>query len=51
MDRIDKAFAISNNAICFDDDSDYLTALYRVCSILKPEISDDEIGVGYIDEE
>ena len=52
-DNIDdkaKAFAIANNSIYFDDRSDYKTALYEVCKILKPDISDDEIGSKFIDE-
>lgn len=49
--KIDKAFAIANNAIYFDDNSDHLTALYEVCSSLKPEIDCELIGRKYIKQE
>ncbi|ENZ33488.1 hypothetical protein HMPREF1084_01957 [Clostridium butyricum 60E.3] len=48
-ERIEKAFAIANNAIYFNDRSDYLTALYEVCNILK-HIGNTEIGKNYIEE-
>lgn len=33
-DPIQEALMIANNAIYFDDNSDYSTALYQVCSAL-----------------
>ncbi|NFE73360.1 hypothetical protein FDC27_05255 [Clostridium botulinum] len=49
-ERIEKAFAIANNAIYFNDRSDYLTSLYDVCNMLKPKIDYSEIGKKYIEE-
>lgn len=50
FERNIKAFAIANNAIYFNDNCDYLTALYEVCKMLNPKIEDDLIGNKYIDE-
>ena len=47
QERRYKAFAIASNAIYFNDRSDYLTALYGVCEMLKPH---EEIGKKYIEE-
>ena len=33
-----EAFKIANNALYFDDSSDYQSALWEVMSILKPEL-------------
>lgn len=49
-DRIKKAYAIANNAIYFEDNSDYETALYEVCMALLPEIEPNKIGTTYINE-
>lgn len=49
-EKNDKAFAIANNAIYFNDRSDYLSALYEVCKTLRPAINDDEIGQKYLEE-
>ncbi|KIL06873.1 UNVERIFIED_ORG: hypothetical protein B2H98_13185 [Clostridium botulinum] len=49
-ERIEKAFAIANNAVYFNDRSDYLTSLYDVCNMLKPKIDYAEIGKKYIEE-
>ncbi|KHD14359.1 hypothetical protein [Clostridium butyricum] len=49
QERRNKAFAIANNAIYFNDRSDYLTALYEICEMLKP-IDCTEIGKKYIEE-
>lgn len=46
----DKAFAIANNAIYFNDRSDYLSALYEVCRMLRPHIDEYSIGKEYIEE-
>ena len=48
--KLEKAFRIANNAIDFDDNSDYGTALWEICMILKPELGEDEIGQDYIEE-
>ena len=45
--KLEQAYAIANNAIYFDDNSDYETALYEVCMVLYPERV-DEIGSKYI---
>jgi hypothetical protein len=39
---LNKIFEIANNAIYFRDNSDYLTALYQICKIIKPD--DESIG-------
>lgn len=49
--KIERAYAVANNAIYFDDNSDYRTALYEVCKILNPDTGDDLIGSRYIEEE
>ena len=48
--RIEKAFIVANNALYFNDSSDYVTALWEICSILMPEVPNDEIGEKYIEE-
>lgn len=50
LENVKKAFAIANNAIYFNDNSDYLTALYEVCKALNPDIEDALIGSKYIEE-
>lgn len=49
--NVKKAFAIANNAIYFNDRSDYLGALYDICKGLNPEINEKLIGSKYIEEE
>ena len=51
MTKQENAFIIANNALYFNDNSDYQTALYQVCSTLRPELDDEEIGVDYINKE
>ena len=51
LDNVKKAFAIANNAIYFNDSSDYLSALYQVCKALNPEMEDELIGSKYIEED
>ena len=48
--NITEAFRIANNALYFDDNSDYQTALYDICTILNPEIDEALIGTKYIEE-
>lgn len=45
-----KAFAVANNAIYFNDCSDYLSALYEVCNELNSD-SEYEPGKEYIEED
>jgi hypothetical protein len=45
-----KAFAIANNAIYFNDRSDYLKALYDVCNALNPKLNESLIGSKYIED-
>lgn len=45
----DKIFMIANNAIYFRDDSDYLTALYEICEVIKP--GDETVGAAFIEEQ
>lgn len=33
---IEKIYTIANNAIYFNDNHDYLTVLYEICELLKP---------------
>lgn len=47
---MEKAFAIANNAIYFNDRSDYLQALYETCKALNPNWEDGLIGNEYIEE-
>lgn len=49
-ERCERAFAIANNAIYFNDRSGYLSALWEVCSMLNPKFCVDEIGKKYIEE-
>jgi len=44
-----EAYAIANNAIYFNDRSDYLSALYEICRMLKPREPEENIGQEYID--
>ena len=46
MNKPEEAFRIANNTIYLNDNSDYLTALYEICTVLKPEL-DDEYGENY----
>lgn len=48
-DNVKKAFAIANNAIYFDDNSDYYTALYEIAELLN--LNGEDIGDRYIEEE
>lgn len=49
IDKVLEAFKIANNAIYFNDRSDYLGALYDVCKALNPYIDVNEIGKKYIE--
>jgi hypothetical protein len=42
--QVEAAFAAANNAIYFNDNSDYLGALYEVCKAIKPSMEVDLIG-------
>lgn len=44
---LSKIFQTANNAIYFQDSSDYLTALYEICNIIKP--NDESIGEKFIE--
>jgi len=46
--EIKKIFQIASNAIYFRDNSDYLTALYEICEVIKP--GDESIGETFIEE-
>lgn len=45
--KLDKIFQIANNAIYFDDGSDFLFTLYEICRIIKP--GDENIGEVFIE--
>lgn len=51
LENVKKAYAIANNAIYFNDNSDYLTALYEICKVLNPQVDTDRIGNSFIDDE
>ena len=44
---LNKIFEIANNAIYFRDNSDYLTALYEICNVIKP--GNENIGEIFIE--
>ena len=48
-DKLNKIFRIANNVIYFDDNSDYKTALYEICDVIKPD--DETVGNEYIEDE
>lgn len=50
LENVKKAFIIANNAIYFNDNSDYLSALYQICHVLNPDIEEELIGTKYIEE-
>jgi len=50
FERTNKAFTIANNAIYFNDNSDYLTALYDICIMLNPNIQENKIGEEFIED-
>lgn len=45
--KIKKIFEIANNAIYFRDNSDYLTTLYEICRVIKP--NDEMTGEAFIE--
>lgn len=51
LDGARKAFKIANNAIYFDDNSDYRSALWEICKVLSPKIDEEEIGSKYYEED
>ena len=46
-ERLARVYAICNNAIYFNDRSDYLSALYSACRVIQP--NESATGVNYID--
>lgn len=48
-EREKKAYAIANNALYFDDSSDYQTALWQVLYTLNPDLEEYPI-LKYIEE-
>ncbi len=38
MTIIDKVYAIANNVLYFDDNSDYSSALWEILEAIKPEL-------------
>ncbi|WP_337527366.1 hypothetical protein [Zhenhengia sp.] len=51
LENVKKAYSIANNAIYFNDNSDYLTALYEICKVLNPQVDTEQIGNSFIDDE
>ena len=47
-EQLAQIFEIANNAIYFQDSSDYLTVLYAICKIIKP--GDETIGDVFIED-
>ena len=45
-DKMEHIFAIANNAIYFDDSSDFASALYEIASLIDPDrcVGDNYIG-------
>ena len=39
-DREKEVYKIANNALYFNDNSDYETALYEILKVLNPELED-----------
>ena len=48
QEKLNEIFRIANNAIYFDDSSDFLQALNEICLVAKPEESEN-IGKKYIE--
>lgn len=50
-ERLEKIHKIANNVLCWDDDSDYGTALWQILEIVKPDlfIDDNEPELEIID--
>ena len=48
LQNVKKAFTVANNAIYFNDRSDYLFTLYEVCKLLAPGL-EENIGTKYIE--
>lgn len=42
MTIIDKVYAIANNVLYFDDNSDYSSALWEILAVVKPELFKDD---------
>lgn len=42
MDKLDECFKIANNALYFDDGSDYQSALWEILSTIKPELFEND---------
>lgn len=51
LENVKKAYSIANNAIYFNDNSDYLTAPYEICKVLNPQVDTEQIGNSFIDDE
>jgi hypothetical protein len=49
-DTLKEVYAIANNAIYFDDNSDYASALWEICNKIKPE-ENENIGQKYIERD
>ncbi len=49
-DREKEAYRLANNALYFDDSSDYKTALWEVLAALNPDL-DYEKELEYIEQE
>lgn len=49
--KIIKSFVIANNALYFNDSSDYVSALWEICSVLNPEIfdKDEDVELLYVE--
>lgn len=47
INNVKKAFVIADNAIYFDANSEYTTALYEVCMALKPDVDPERTRTKY----
>lgn len=48
QEKLDEIFRIANNALYFDDSSDWLQALNEICLVAKPEEAEN-IGKKFIE--
>ena len=54
MKTIDKVCMIANNALYFDNNSDYSSALWEILEVVKPELFQDQEDcplLDYIEDE
>jgi hypothetical protein len=40
-EKEEKIFKIANNVLCYDDNSDFGTALWKILEVVKPEMFEE----------